>query len=417
MLLKFSIENYLSIKEKIVLDMEATSDKENLENLIEKNNSKYLKSVVLYGANASGKSNVLSAFNIIVQFLVNSNNMQPGMKIPMIPFKFDSEYVDKPSSFEFEILVNDIKYRYGFKADTNRVYEEYLYYSPNGRESKIFERRNVNEYYFTSEEKELKDIENKNLENKLFLATATTWNYDKTKPVYDFFTNNTTLLFDYRMLEPVAFDLYSNDLNNSLKEFSLKILNEADMNISKYEVKSLKMTDEQLLGLPPEIRERIPKDTKGYNITTSHKITDDNGVEKEVSLDFSEESLGTQNLFILNPFLMDVLQNGKVLIIDELDKSLHPFIVKYIVELFNSEEYNKNNAQLIFTTHDINLLNLNILRRDQIWFTEKDYKKGSTDLYSLSDFSVRKTENVQKGYLNGRYGAIPYISTDLGMWI
>ena len=417
MLLKFSIENYLSIKEKIVLDMEATSDKENLENLIEKNNSKYLKSVVLYGANASGKSNVLSAFNIIVQFLVNSNNMQPGMKIPMIPFKFDSEYVDKPSSFEFEILVNDIKYRYGFKADINRVYEEYLYYSPNGRESKIFERRNVNEYYFTSEEKELKDIENKNLENKLFLATATTWNYDKTKPVYDFFTNNTTLLFDYRMLEPVAFDLYSNDLNNSLKEFSLKILNEADMNISKYEVKSLKMTDEQLLGLPPKLRERIPKDTKGYNITTSHKITDDNGVEKEVSLDFSEESLGTQNLFILNPFLMDVLQNGKVLIIDELDKSLHPFIVKYIVELFNSEEYNKNNAQLIFTTHDINLLNLNILRRDQIWFTEKDYKKGSTDLYSLSDFSVRKTENVQKGYLNGRYGAIPYISTDLGMWI
>ena len=129
-----------------------------------------------------------------------------------------------------------------------------------------------------------------------------------------------------------------------------------------------------------------------------------------------EESLGTQIVFAFIPFLADTLKNVKVLVIDELDKSLHPFLVQYIVEMFNNPEANKYGSQLIFNTHDTNLLDLNILRRDQIWFTEKDNETGASDLYPLSDFSVRKQENVEKGYILGRYGAVPFIKNDLNLW-
>lgn len=138
------------------------------------------------------------------------------------------------------------------------------------------------------------------------------------------------------------------------------------------------------------------------------------GSNNYLSLD--EESLGTQMIFALIPFIADTINNKKVLIIDELDKSLHPFLVQYIVEMFNSAEFNKTGAQLIFNTHDTNLLDLNILRRDQIWFMEKNNDNGESDLYPLSDFSVRKLENVEKGYMQGRYGAVPFIKNDLNLW-
>lgn len=148
--------------------------------------------------------------------------------------------------------------------------------------------------------------------------------------------------------------------------------------------------------------------TKLYNFLFKHK-----GSNNYLSLD--EESLGTQMIFALIPFIADTINNKKVLIIDELDKSLHPFLVQYIVEMFNSTEFNKTGAQLIFNTHDTNLLDLNILRRDQIWFMEKNNDNGESDLYPLSDFSVRKLENVEKGYMQGRYGAVPFIKNDLNL--
>ena len=144
-----------------------------------------------------------------------------------------------------------------------------------------------------------------------------------------------------------------------------------------------------------------------YNIKTKH-IIDNNLYE----FDILEESLGTQVVFSLIPVIKDALDNGKILVIDEFDKSLHPFIIKYIVEIFNDKEVNKNNAQLIFNTHDTNLLDLELLRRDQIWFAEKNIKDGACSIYPLDDFSVRKNENVLKGYLLGRYGAIPFLNNN-----
>ena len=416
MLVQFSAENYMSIKEKVIFSMLASSDKELSENLINGKNEKYLKSAVIYGANASGKTNLLKAINSIIFMMRNSNNMQPGMKLPIIPFKFDDEFVNKPSSFEFIMIINDIKYVYGFVADSSRIYEEYLYYYPNGKETEIFERTEVNKFHYTITERKLRDIENKNMENKFFLATATTWNYEKTKPVFDFITNGINVLFDYEPLRAISFEQYYNDKSGELREFSLHVLNEAEMNINDYNVSNVEISEEQLSAMPPELRAFFPKGAKGFNVTTSHNIIDKLGKEKNMNLDFEEESLGTKNLFILNPILLHVLKEGKILIVDELDRSLHPFLVKYIVKLFNNADYNKKGAQLIFNTHDTNLLSLNLFRRDQIWFTEKDYKKGATDLYPLDDFPVRKTENIQKGYLNGRYGAIPFIAMGDNLW-
>ena len=162
-----------------------------------------------------------------------------------------------------------------------------------------------------------------------------------------------------------------------------------------------------------------PKDNiiqKEVKISTIHEIKNDNGDLENYELDLGDESLGTQSLFFFSPILKEAFEKGKVIIVDEIDKSLHPLLVKFIIDLFHNNEINKNNAQLIFNTHDTNLLSLNTFRRDQIWFAEKDPVKGTTDLYPLDDFAVRKTENIQKGYLNGRYGAIPFIVREGCLW-
>ena len=168
--------------------------------------------------------------------------------------------------------------------------------------------------------------------------------------------------------------------------------------------------------------EEHPEEYKSYNNTEELKEAPKvftalfKHKESDIELSFEEESMGTQMIFCFIPFIMNALNNKKVVIIDELDKSLHPYLVEMIVQMFNDPDINKNGTQLIFNTHDTNLLKLNILRRDQIWFTEKDNYSGVSDLYPLSDFSVRKTENVEKGYMLGRYGAVPFIKNDFNLW-
>ena len=196
---------------------------------------------------------------------------------------------------------------------------------------------------------------------------------------------------------------------DDLKDFALDFLQKADFNIEDYKVSVVDVPQEFIANIPDFIFKTLPDKIKGYQVAFKHKDSDE-------FLAFEEESLGTQIIFTLIPFLAKALNNKKILIIDELDRSLHPFLVEYIVEMFNNSEINKTGTQLIFNTHDTNLLDLNILRRDQIWFTEKDSKTGISDLYSLSDFSVRKQENVGKGYMLGRYGAVPFIKNDFNLW-
>ena len=409
MILEFSVKNFLSFKEKVTFSMIANSNKELNDNYVEIGGNKVLKSAAIYGANASGKSNLFKILTLVVLMLRSSNSVDINAKLPLIPFKLDKGSVNKPSEFEIKFILDETRYVYGFIADKDKIYDEYLYYYPNGRETKIFDRTNINEYSYTQkDEKILREIEAKNAQNKFFLATATNWNFDKTKAAYNFLTNGIGTCNNLEILKNMAYKMYETN-PDYLKDFAIDFLQKADFNIEDYQISQIDVPGEFLTAIPEFITKTLPDKPKAYQVLFKHKNSDN-------YLSIDEESLGTQMIFAFIPFLADSLKNKKVLIIDELDKSLHPFLVQYIVEIFNDAEINKNGSQLIFNTHDTNLLDLNILRRDQIWFTEKNSETGESDLYSLSDFSVRKQENVEKGYMLGRYGAVPYIKNDFNLW-
>lgn len=408
MLIEFSITNFLSFKEKNTFSMVASSDNTLIDNIKEMENEKILKITALYGANASGKTNLFKILATVGSMLKHSNFLEPNLLLPITPFKLDNKTINKPSEFEIKFLVDGIRYLYGFKADRKKVYEEYLTYYPKGRPVKIFLRKNINTYSFnSSDEKKLNDIKEKNTPNKFFIATATNWNYEKTKPAFDFLTDKLGVVMSQEQIANYSYNMYYNDKDKKLENFALSFLEKADFNIKGYKIIEEKMTEDKLRTVPNIIKSFIPVNAPIYKVNTKHII---NGTEFE--FDISEESSGTQIIFSYIPVLKDVLDNGKVLIIDEFDKSLHPFIVKYIVEIFNDTKINKKGAQLIFNTHDTNLLDLELLRRDQIWFAEKNSKDGSSTIYPLDDFSVRKTENIEKGYLLGRYGAIPFLENN-----
>ena len=408
MLIEFSVTNFLSFKDKNTFTMIASSDNTLKDNYVEINNEKILKMTAIYGANASGKTNLFKILVMVSSMIKHSNFFAPNVLLPIVPFKLDKETVNKPSEFEIKFLVDGIRYLYGFKADSKNVYEEYLTYYPNGRPVKIFARENIDNYSFnSSDEKFLNDLKEKNTSNKFFVATATNWNYEKTKPAFDFLTEKLGIVMSHEQVNNYSYNMYYNDKDKKLENFALNFLEKADFNIKGYKIIEEKMTEDKLRTIPDIVKPFIPVNTLMYKVNTKHIVNGD-----VYEFDISEESLGTQVIFSFIPVLKDVLDNGKVLIIDEFDKSLHPFIVKYIVEIFNDLEINKKGAQLIFNTHDTNLLDLELLRRDQIWFAEKNSEDGSTTIYPLDDFSVRKTENVEKGYLLGRYGAIPFLENN-----
>ena len=401
MLLEFTIENFLSYKDKVCFSMEADSTQGLDDNyVVFDENKKILKTAAIYGANASGKSNLFKVLSTIIDMLKYSSNMNINDTLPIIPFKFNNTN-NNFSKFEIRFIKNNIKYVYGFSANENYINEEYLYYYPNNKKALIFDRTNTNEYSFVKDIRLLNSIKEKTANNKFFLSTATTWNYELTKPVYEFLTEDINVFIDINGLKEYALEIYSKDLetDNKLKEFALNFLKEADINITDY------IFEQFIFTVSANSTKRI------YIPKFIHTINN-----KKYTLNYEEESLGTQILFILLPFIANsILNKNKVLIVDELDKSLHPYLVKYIVKLFNNKDTNKNCSQLIFNTHETNLLDLNILRRDQIWFTEKDYKTGSSDLYALNDFGVRNNENIEKGYMLGKYGAIPNIINDINL--
>ena len=425
MLVQFSVKNFMSFKEKQDFSMEAGIGDENPDNIININESNegVLKTTALYGANASGKTNLIKAFSVAIMMIRLSNNRQPGEKLlQMEPFAFDENTKKEPCEFEFIFYTNNNKYVYGFKADKNKIHEEYLYQYFSAKATRIFERIGENYKFLQADETKLNAIKNQNLENKLFLSTATTWNYEKTRAPYLWFANMIDTYIGGNELNPFSIEAYNNDdANESLKKFTLKLLEEADIIIKDYniEIEETEMDARMIMQLknmniPSNVI--IPKTSVIKSITMSHEIIDENGNTKIYNLDLISESSGTKIVFAMAPILKEVFEKGKILIIDEIERSLHPSLVEMIIKFFHSIEINKSNAQLIFNTHDTNLLSLDLFRRDQIWFAEKDPKKGATELYPLDDFSVRKTENIQKGYLNGRYGAIPFVAMGDSLW-
>lgn len=420
MLIEFSVKNFLSIKDEITFSMLAGNEDENMDNVIKSdiNEERYLKSTAIYGANASGKTNFIKALSAAILMVRKSNlrNINEPL-LEMTPFKFDPKTANEPCEFKFIFIKNKIKYVYGFSADINRVYTEYLYQYLSAKPSLIFERKNVNDYSFTLLEKsKLLELTTKNTEKKLFLSTATEWNYAKTKDAFMWFAEDIDTYDGYMENGAFSFSKYETDGEGSLKRFTINLLKKADIHIKDYnfEVKELTPSNIVLFNSINYPNEKIVQ--KEVKVSTLHEIDGEDGNKQDYELNLHEESLGTQNLFFFSPILKEAFEKGKTIVIDEIDRSLHPLLVEFIIKLFHNSEINKNNAQLIFNTHDTNLLSLDTFRRDQIWFTEKDPKTGTTDLYPLDDFSVRKKENVQKGYLNGRYGAIPFLGTGNLLW-
>lgn len=410
MLIEFSVKNFLSFKDKAILSMEKGNGDENIDNIIFNDITDLVKNAAIYGANASGKSNILKAFTCAILMIRNSNLMSVGEKWSYIkPFLFDETSKNKPSEFEFTFITNNVKYKYFFSADQNRIYEESLDAYNSQKPTNIFTRKDTNIYEFSNDKNKLASLAANNTENKLFLSTATTWNYEKTKDAFLWFTKTIDTYDSFNKI--MDKDLIDYSENEELKKFSLKLLKEADIlikNISvNYEEKEIEGTIADMPIIPI---------VKKVDIELEHEVVDEENNIHTYKLNFKDESSGTKVLFAFAPFLKRAFEETKVIIVDELEKSMHPKLVEFIVKLFNNKDINKVNSQLIFTTHATNLLNLEILRRDQIWFVEKNPLNGNSELYPLDSFSVRKDENIQKGYINGRYGAVPFIK-DIDLWL
>jgi AAA15 family ATPase/GTPase len=410
MLLQFSVENFKSFKDKAVLSMSASTDKEHVDAVASIGKNTILKTVAMYGANASGKTNIIKAFTAAIMLLRQSNSVQINQPLGWIsPFALDKDAVQKPSAFEFIFFVNGVKYIYGFSATQKDIVDEYLYVYNSAKPSKVFERTNTTEYSFPADEKrKLEEIRAKNSNNKLFLATATAWNYEKTKDAYLWFAESIDT-FDKTSWDGFNPDSFVNDKTGKLKQFVQDVLRIADINIDDYKL------EETEIQLPKEIIEELKKGgannipTKGYSISVNHSVESESGDLEKYRLDLAEESLGTQRLFGMTPHLQSAFEKGKTIIVDEIENSLHPLLVEEILKMFNNPTINRANAQLIFSTHDVHLLSLDNFRRDQIYFLEKNPKSASSEIYSLDEFPVRKGENIRKGYLQGRYGAVPFI--------
>ena len=409
MLLQFNVTNAFSFKKEMILDMVAGADNSHSENLIHFDNQRILPTVAIYGANAAGKSNVFKALTSAIMFVRTSSNMQINSRIGITPFLMDEESRAEKTRFDFIFTYKGVKYEYGFTADTMKVYEEYLYVYKTQKPSMVFERENVEHYNYTEALKPvLEPYKVKTAANKLFLSTATAWNCKETADAFMWFAEMIDTYNSDSVQNTMAEALDSPE-KEEIRAFAKKYLKAADSNIADYIYEVKKGAPEDLV-LPPGITfdEKTLVNMKQWQLTMCYDVTV-NGKKIKVNMPFDTESDGTKLYFAYCPSIYQALKKGKTITIDGINDGLHPMLVQYIVDLFNDPETNPHGAQLIFNTHDVELLNLDILRRDQIYFVEKDNKTGESDLYALSDFSPRKTENIQRGYMLGRYGAIPNI--------
>ena len=420
MLIQFSVKNFKSIKEKAIFSMEAGSNKELQNNLIEKDGNRILKTAVIFGANASGKSNIFLAMTAALMAIRRSVYNQPGSRVwDFIPFKFSEETINAPSEFEFIFIHKGIKYVYGFSSTSQEVQEEHLFAYKSARPSTIFQRES-NDYYFPESIKgKMIPLVERNLPNKLFISTSAAWNCPFTKNAMEWLmTGIDTYDTQFENTLPRATAMFKDDTDGSLKLFTKNLLRQADINISDFNLRTEEKTQEQYVlenNIPKPFKDLLfsglDSDTKFNSVEFEmfHDMEKDN-TKKRYMLNIEEESLGTKKLFMFAPFIKKALDQGLVIFADEFDASLHPLLLKYIISLFHNPEINKNNAQLVISTQAVELLDLELFRRDQIYFVDKERSSGASSLYSLDEFSIRPTfTKLRENYLLGRFDAVPHI--------
>jgi len=411
MLVEFSVSNFRSIRDRVTLSMLATPDQILLENTFavpawEKD--RFVKSAFLYGPNASGKTNVLRAMRYLRMLILSSEQRNKGEKIDYEPFLLEETFATKPSEFEVRFVVENIPYTYGLTVDEERVQSEYLYYAPKGRKAIIFEREQ-DAYTFTVDKERQTAISQNTISNRIYLASATNANYDKTEPAFKWFKDFLRTRIDMTIDNWQKYTTKCVSEGGERSEKIQQFMRKADVGIQSISAKIVLITEDMLIpNTPSEVRKKL-LGQEFPEVTLFHQ-----GENKKVSFDIDDESDGTQVVYAMAGPLFDVLDNGYTLMIDEIEASLHPHIVQEIIKLFHDPACNRKNAQIICTTHATSFLNKELLRRDQIWFTQKEPESGATELFSLADVKgVRKDENYEKSYWAGKYEAIPYFGNGL----
>jgi AAA15 family ATPase/GTPase len=412
MLIDFRVSNFRSIRDEQVLSLVATKDKGLLDtNTISSGisaASTLLRTAVIYGPNASGKSNFIKAMQYMRALVAESASvMQPGGTFYIQPFRLDTESREKPTEFEITFILDKIRYQYGFALTAQRIVSEHLLVYKAAKPQQWFSRHydvltDKDQYEFGPSFKGQKSVwENATRSNSLFLSMAVQLNSEQLRPVFDWFINQ---LIVFNEISPLNLQ-YSVDmlLRDEGKKAICKFLAAADISIADISVIPKKVSGQIFHFDIAAGKTDVRNDEREIHELKFHHTTE-NG---EATFDLADESNGTQRLLFLTGPILDILDKGLTLIVDELDNSLHPLLVRRLVELFHTPELNPKGAQLIFTTHDTSLLNNELFRRDQIWFVEKN-REQVTKLYPLSDFSPRKNEALERGYLNGRYGALPF---------
>ena len=408
MILEYTCENYRSIKEKVIFSMLASKDNSFEKLLVDYKGTLINKVAAIYGANGSGKTSFLDSLNFLKHLVCNSNNNQPGDKIRQISHKLAKP--NTPTTYTIQFVKEDVRYAYGLSYTSEQVISEYLYYFPNGKQAKIFDR-NLNEISFGDKfKKDFEAILNFMKPNKLFLSVSA--NYSAVKEselVFLFFKED--LIFYPLPLEISNWLEYS--IERFTKEPELKKLFIDFMKSVDTPIQSIDTKFEKTQMSPEFIPDNIQDEFKPFFAQAKEITRSEANINYGLfSVNLNEESKGIQKIFEVFGPIVDIILKDKVLIWDEMETSLHPRIVKEILRLIMYGKQDSK-AQLIFSTHDTNLLDLNTFRRDQIWFTELN-KDRTTDIYSLAELkNVRKDENISKGYMNGKYGAIPFIHNPL----
>ena len=402
MLIQFNFKNYKGFKYETSLDMIATSLKEHQYNLIDTESEKILKIAAIYGANASGKSTIIEAFGFMNSFIINSFKYSTSnIDIPLKRYAFDKNSKQEPAEFEVFIKYKNNEYQYGFKIDNKRVLEEWLYKRDFKSEkttkyNTLFERVGK-QIECSSQLKEAKSLALITEDNTLFLSICSNAKIPYVKEVMEWFNNTTIVdMGDCEVEGLITRGVSSTIEDREYQREIVRFLNAIDINIVDIRVEKVNLDGEK----------------NKYRIYSYHKIQDSN---ESIEIPFYEESSGTQKMFALYSLFKHSIEVGIPIFIDELDAKLHPLLMKYILNMFHSEETNKRGAQLIYTAHDDFTLNKDIFRRDQIWFVEKDIN-SVVNLYSLAEYKlgdkkIRNDASYNKDYLSGKYGAIPILNS------
>jgi len=419
MLVDFRVDNYRSIRDEQCLSFAASNDKTHeATHCLETGRPearRLVRSAVIYGANASGKSNLIFALMTMQLLVLNSTRLlEAQFREQFTPFLLDSTSRKEPTRFEISVVLDGVRYQYGFTFDAERIRGEWLLVYQHSKAQRWFEyhfneETGENDWQpfsvsFKSEKKGQRELWKANTGTRsLFLTQAVQSNSEMLKPLFNWFANDLIILPARAELNVMPTLMRLDE--PKYKDWVLRLMNAADIHISDIKVEKRKGQQIEFKLEPGKVPELRSVDGEIPDIEFCHKTSDG----QEQWFDRRYESYGTFRLLGYAAPLLDALENGKLIVVDEFDTSLHPLLTRFILKLLHSPHVSSKGAQMWMTTHDTSLLDPYLLRRDQVWFVEKKQDQ-STELYSLLEFSPRKNESIERGYLQGRYGAVPFLN-------